>query len=288
MKKITFFIVLFFCGLLITQAQTSKDQRNTSKFGSEVINFDHKFEINSKQQDNILAGCDVLIVQADEDTPGDCPIQTILQSYGDLGNIDLYEARYGTPTLAELLAYDVIVTWCNYPYLDAIGLGNILADYIDNGGKVINTVWTMATEGNELHGRFIDEDYTAAKAIGYGVIPACLGVYDSGHPIMNGVTNVCGTFRVTSTTLTPNSSLIADWDDGLIFVAVKDNNTVVTINGYVGYVSSWTGQMPDVLHNSILYLCQIPAPVPISNWAIIVGVLLIGAFIVVRYRKRLV
>lgn len=30
-----------------------------------------------------------------------------------------------------------------------------------------------------------------------------------------------------------------------------------------------------------------PTPVPVSNWAIILGVLLIGAFMVVRYRRRL-
>ena len=31
--------------------------------------------------------------------------------------------------------YDVVVTWSNYNYSSASGMGNILADYIDEGGR---------------------------------------------------------------------------------------------------------------------------------------------------------
>ena len=88
----------------------------------------------------------------------------------------------------------------------------------------------------------------------YSFATECLGAYDPAHPIMAGVTNVCEFYRATGTALTAGSSAVASWAGGELFVAVKDNATVATINGYVGYYFQWTGQMPDVVHNAILWL----------------------------------
>ncbi len=53
---------------------------------------------------------------------------------------------------------------------------------------------------------------------------------------------------------TPDSSEVARWQDNELFVATKDDNSVATINAYVGIYFQYTGQMADVLHNAILYL----------------------------------
>ena len=59
-----------------------------------------------------VPGPDVLLVIADDDlTAGyTSPIQLLLQAYGDLGSVDLFNAMTGTPTLVDLLDYDVVVT----------------------------------------------------------------------------------------------------------------------------------------------------------------------------------
>ena len=204
----------------------------------------------------------VLLVHSDNNAN---TIQALLQAYGDLGTVSLYDGRIGTPTLAELLAYDVVLTWSNYVYADSVGMGNVLADYVDAGGKVVNLNFAMGTHGWQMGGRFMTEGYTAMDGGGLYFGTVCLGAYNPAHPIMAGVTNVCEYYRMLGTYLTAASTEVAQWSDGQSFVAVKDNRTVVSINGYVGSDYQWSGQMPDVVHNAILWLagtCVTPADVP--------------------------
>ncbi len=53
------------------------------------------------------------------------------------GDVDYFDARYSTPSVAILAQYDAVLTWKDYPYQDAVLMGNRLADYVDVGGKVI-------------------------------------------------------------------------------------------------------------------------------------------------------
>jgi hypothetical protein len=284
--KLMMLLMIPFLGMVYLQAQDSQGLRNTDFFGNEPSKPHPLTQNNNSPRYSPTAGCNVLIVCADDDATSGSPIQTSLQSYGDLGNVDLYDARTSTPSLADLEAYEVVITWCNYGYYDAVAMGNVLADYVDAGGKVINPVWTIGIGGNLLHGRFIEEDYTAMQGGTWPAGWACLGAYNAGHPIMNGVTQVCDSYRISATALTAGSTSVAEWSDGLIFVAAKDDGSVVTINGYVGYYYAWSGQMPDVVHNSVLWLCQGPERVPVSNWALAIGVLMILGFTVIRFVKN--
>jgi hypothetical protein len=203
---------------------------------------------------NLAPGPDVLLLEADDDTISASPILSLLQAYGDLGSVDMFDAHSATPTLGELLPYDIVVTWSNTAYADPIAIGNVLADYVDTGGKVINLNFSMDLGFAGLQGRFMTGNYSAMKGTSLNFLTDCLGSYDPSHPIMSGITNVCDYYRITGTTLTPGSSSIAQYSDGLLFVAAKNNRSVVSINGYVGIYFQWTGQMPDLLHNAILWL----------------------------------
>jgi hypothetical protein len=153
-----------------------------------------------------------------------------LLAYGDLGSVDYFDARYATPSLGQLEAYDVVVTWSNYNYSNATAMGDVLADYIDDGGRVINLMFALDPNWG-LHGRFINEGYTAMTGSGTNYSTGCLGTYDADHPIMEGITNVCDYYRLANTSLTSGSTTIAKWTDNSIFVAVKDDNTVVSMGG---------------------------------------------------------
>ncbi len=198
----------------------------------------------------------VLLLHAD-DGNGE-PIRSQLLAFGDIATVDLYDARSGTPDLSYLQNYDVVLTWSNYVYADPTGIGNVLADYVDAGGRVINLMFSMGTHGWQMGGRFMSEGYTAINgtSIIYGT--SCLGSYDPSHPIMQGVTNVCDLYRLSGTYLTPGSTAVAYWQDGQIFVAAKDDRTVVSIAGYVGYYRQWTGQMDLLVHNAIFWLLVSP------------------------------
>jgi len=113
-----------------------------------------------------------------------------------------------------------------------------------------------------MEGRFMDDHYTAMNGMFNSFAMHCMGAYDAGHPIMAGVADVCDYYRAGSAWLTLGSSDVAQWADDLLFVAAKDNHTVVSINGYVGDGHMWTGQMPDVLHNAILWLAGITEDIP--------------------------
>jgi len=60
------------------------------------------------------------------------------------GPVDYFDSRVAVPTLDELLQYDCVFTWVNYPYADDEERGNVLADYVDAGGRVILGQWTWS------------------------------------------------------------------------------------------------------------------------------------------------
>jgi hypothetical protein len=196
---------------------------------------------------------DVMLLAADDDNDYGSPIQALLQAYGDLGAVDLFDPRTTTPTLGQLQAYDVVVVWSNYLFADATAIGNVLADYVDAGGEVIDLMFAL-DPGWGYQGRFRSEGYSAMTLAGTSYVTSCLGTYNPGHPIMTGVTDVCDLYRGYGTVLNAGASEVARWQDNELFVAVKDNGTVATLNAYVGYNYLWTGQMPDVLHNAILWI----------------------------------
>jgi hypothetical protein len=137
-----------------------------------------------EQRMNIASGPDVLLLEADEDTVSASPILTLLQAYGDLGAIDMYDAQTATPTLGQLLPYDVVVTWSNYNYANSTAIGNVLADYVDSGGKVVNLNASMGTHGWQMQGRFITENYTAMNGTSAYYNGSCLNGYNQ-HAIMS-------------------------------------------------------------------------------------------------------
>ncbi len=216
--------------------------------------------VTLQSRSRIQNGPKVVLLNADDDSSSGSPIQGFLQAYGDLGLVELMDARYATPTLSQLQAYDVVVTWSNYAYANPVGIGDVLADYVDEGGKVINLLFSMGSHGWRMEGRFMSESYTALNGGNVYYSTSCLGAHDAGHPILAGITAVCDFYRLASTYLTAGAYEIARWQDNELFVAAKEDQTVVSIAGYVGFSYQWTGQMADLLHNAILWLA--PPDVP--------------------------
>src|SRR5262249_52779257 len=78
-------------------------------------------------------GPKILIPPSDNDFP-DFRASIAAQSGG---TVDFWNAKYSTPTLAQLQNYDCVYTYVDSVYADPVALGNHLADYVDAGGKVI-------------------------------------------------------------------------------------------------------------------------------------------------------
>lgn len=76
------------------------------------------------------------------------------------GTVDYFDTRAGTPSLALLQTYDAVSTWTNSPHANNVALGNVLADYVDVGGRVILSVFSTYTNGYYLAGRIMTSGYS--------------------------------------------------------------------------------------------------------------------------------
>src|SRR5205814_4571831 len=77
----------------------------------------------------------VLIVYSDTGLP--TQLQSEILAEPNVVAVDLFDAMGGTPTLAQLQQYNIVVPYSNFAFFDADTLGNNLADYVDGGGIVV-------------------------------------------------------------------------------------------------------------------------------------------------------
>lgn len=96
----------------------------------------------------------VLIVFSDNNFPG--VLQGVLQGTGAFTTVDQFNAGAATPTLQDLMPYDGVCVYRNNNFLDAVALGDVLADYFDSGGQVTTALFAdvQGALGPGIQGRF--------------------------------------------------------------------------------------------------------------------------------------
>jgi len=155
--------------------------------------------------------------------------QAALMATGAFSAVDIINVTAtggGTPTLAQLLAYDAVMCWTNSTPASNVAWGDVLANYVDAGGGVVVTVYanSTTTAGRNIAGRWqtgyeviMDQSGNASGA------NHTLGiVHQPGHPVMTGVTSFTGGTtgsRPTGTALEVGSTLVAEWSNGKVLVA---------------------------------------------------------------------
>ncbi|KAJ3436608.1 hypothetical protein M0812_18667 [Anaeramoeba flamelloides] len=155
---------------------------------------------------------------------------------GGFENIDQIDCSQTTPTLGEISRFDCIFIYSTIePFKDASTLGNILADYVDDGGGlVISSYRTMIKnpfkwKNSKLEGRLVSLDFLPCQAGELVSLKrAKLGkILLKDHPLIKGLENFDGgtkSYRIT-TKFQLNSEtegqLIAKWADGIPFIAWK-------------------------------------------------------------------
>lgn len=151
-------------------------------------------------------------------------------------------------TLADLTPYDAVLTWSDQSHEDSFALGDLLAEYVDQGGGVVVAVFnnTSAHIDRYLEGRWQNGGpgggYIAVPQNGGFVQGTWAGIgtrYQPSHPIFEGVEEFWtgigagpppfGGFRPSQTGLTPGSVRLADWTDGKTLVALAPNPRVVEL-----------------------------------------------------------
>ncbi|MCE7735692.1 MAG: hypothetical protein GPJ54_12490 [Candidatus Heimdallarchaeota archaeon] len=191
---------------------------------------------------DLMLASDVLILQSGEN--GYAEIQTNLLTAGI--SVDMIDNTRFTPRLTTLVDYDVVITMGNFGPVNQTLLGDNLADYHDQGGKIITfafgyvTTWTIS--GRLLTGGYMP--LTAANNDNIG------RTYDglSTHEIFNGVTSVT-TFSM-NTVAGSGATVFANHIDGEPLAAIKGN--YIVFNTY--YSSTAGGDKSLLLLNAVDFL----------------------------------
>ncbi len=137
--------------------------------------------------------------------------------------VDIVDVRSATPTLALLSTYDAALTWSAGAYADSTALGNLLADYLDRNGGVVQSIFQSYPEpGAHLEGRWGSSGYGPFSAAPVSSASALTLIpHDPGHVVLSGVTDFAGgdeSYRSGPVSLDPTTTLVASWSDGEPFI----------------------------------------------------------------------
>jgi len=146
-----------------------------------------------------------------------------LTATGQVGTVTTFDGGAATPSASDLVGIDVVMVMADGGWNDNAALGDLLADFVDAGGTVVETTFTLYCAGvMGLAGRWASGGYGAL----IGPNPDCpnqldgdgpLGFVatDASSPLLAGVTTFNGgtsSYR-NVVGVAPGATLVARWDD---------------------------------------------------------------------------
>ena len=231
MKKITFLTFLFvLISIPLSYGQTNNSSQNNglnSMTGSSVyldqvipegIQNSLVDQINSRSMVT-----NVLVAGAPGDPNWINEVETTLESTGLIA-ADTYLLQSGTPTLSELNAYDAILLFTDTGSTNPTLFGDNLAQYLEAGGGVVDATFhpnVSGAQGNfSQYMLYIGGGQSQPGNVQIG------SVYDSSHPIMDGVSSFNGgtaSYYNSGGSVATGASVVADNSAGEPFIIVNDN-----------------------------------------------------------------
>lgn len=162
---------------------------------------------------------------------------TAIAGQSGIASVTTFDTNAGTPTPGQLAANDLVVDtgdFCNGGYHDPTTYGDRLADYVDQGGVVLQAAYdNWNKQGTYPTGRFASGGYpplglgpntpTKATTLGNVVRPR--------NPIVQGL-DTFATAHNTTTPLAPGATLLAKWADGRAAIAVKGRVVATSASAY--------------------------------------------------------
>eukprot|EP01091_Cochliopodium_minus_P013884 TRINITY_DN4585_c0_g4_i1.p1 TRINITY_DN4585_c0_g4~~TRINITY_DN4585_c0_g4_i1.p1 ORF type:complete len:572 (+),score=112.42 TRINITY_DN4585_c0_g4_i1:2-1717(+) len=182
---------------------------------------------------NSILGCSVLLVVSDASSKV-IDVRNKILSTGLFSTVNFFFANESSALLSDLQPYDAILVYTNVNPADMSITGDSVASYIDNGGGVVNAIFSLAGPGTNfmLGGTFASfpDKYQVlfqtqslvfdARTMGT-VYPTTLT-----STLMNGVNSFDGgtySYRATSS-LQLNAIRVADWSDGTPLVIASSTS----------------------------------------------------------------
>src|SRR5262245_1413329 len=192
------------------------------------------------------AGLRVLILHCDGDVAA---LRTQLQAVPEFQAVDVWNMTFGVPRLADLAPYAGVYVTINTGRFEPDSAGNVLADYVDQGGGLVRSLAAFSTS-YEVRGRLLFAHYMPFLLAGGPGTPAQLGPHDTSHPIMSGVLDVRGDL-ITSPPVAAGAEVLAAWAASRPFVAMLGRVAGLTL--VTATAAYWTGDVPALIKNALLW-----------------------------------
>lgn len=177
--------------------------------------------------------------------------QVALAIYGvgafvDGSDVAVFNGNTGTPVLADLSPYDVVVVYSNSGWTDQAATGDALADYVDAGGRVVLMQGVFTSGTYALAGRIMTDTYSpfdVAAFSGDGTDRSIdiNSVTLPPHAVFTGLnlTTWAGAgINVSAPPVLGTGTVIAAFTNGHNGVGINVGETVMAINLFGQYAIS--------------------------------------------------
>ncbi len=192
-------------------------------------------------------GCSILCLSSDYSLS---QVQTgpALVSTGLLSPMDIshFDCESSTPVLADLIPYDAILVWSRYAFRDQTALGDVLRDYVDQGGGLVIAPYAFTDDivgGHAfLDGNIMGDEYSPFRRSGPLLTSGRLApetVLYPGHPYFSDVALDSVVYTVTTDYSEPqlnslDAILHAQDTGGYNLIAENSAGNICGVNIYPG------------------------------------------------------
>jgi len=214
----------------------------------------------------------LLIVASDSSPP-----TAQMTASGQFESVAVFDAESGTPALAQLLQYDVILAYTNSFPQDAVALGDVLADAVDAGRGVTVATGAMSQPW-AIGGRIQTAGYNPLGIATNGDVSGSLTALVPTDPIFNGVAlgsvSYFNNENFAHPTLVPGATLLATDGAGINMIARSASGRVMGMNlfpsTHPGNNAEFFKLVANVVSGSRGPVSSASIPVPtLSEWSLI-------------------
>lgn len=181
---------------------------------------------------DLYAGAAVAVLSAEANGAWNTDVTNKIASLGPLPKVDMIPVTPSdpVPTLKQLRAYQSVLVYSDAGFNNNTNLGNVLADYVDQGGGVaLATFAYWSSGGLSIQGRLASGGYLAFTTGNQtSGVNLTLAKDLPAHPMLDGVASFNGgsySYHNSPIALAAGATLVAHWSDGQPLVGGKDNGS---------------------------------------------------------------
>lgn len=161
-----------------------------------------------------------------------------ISATGRFTAVDEWNGAVTTPAIGDLLAYDAVMIMPDATFADGDALGSVLAQYVDLGGGVVDSVFSVNWGALYVSNVWFANGYRPFEGNSQGNITGSL-VPLTPHPLLSGVSNFsfdAAGYYGNDVVMRPGALRVADWTDGVPLLAAwqpTGAGVVVGLNAYM-------------------------------------------------------